>query len=403
MENGSAVLEPKVSEIKAATLKDAAKRRLEINRGIKSGKSGIDREFEDEKYHGVIHGVAVMTKGNVKDMRAWEIDDTTLDQIVACGNKGSMGLKSRFGHPNMSSSALGTFLGRMKNFTREGDIARADLYISKTAYDTPEGDLASYVLTLAEKDPDAFGTSVVLGDFELEYKIEKDGTPKKDAEGNELPPLLRVTTLLAVDVVDDPAANDGMFSRFFNSSVELSAKATEFLDNLLNNPDALEYVVAFLERFRVNRVDIDASKGNKAEVKTVGFSKKEDGMELKELTLDQLKAARPDLVSSLQNEATQSERTRAVTIIKHNQTEFTGMNLDAVMLEAVESGKTVDAALASMRGKRLEDLNKKGNVPPGADAVPEGKKDHLAKAKEYQALHKCSIAVALSVTADARK
>ena len=126
-------------------------------------------------------------------------------------------------------------------------------------------------------------------------------------------------------------------------------------------------------------------------------------LDLKELTLDQLKKDRPDLVSQLQNDAAQSERTRTVTIIKHNQTEFAGMNLDAVMLEAVESGKTVDAALAAMRGKRLEDLQKNSNKAPGADVGTEVKKDHLTRAREYQAQHKCSIAVALSATAEPRK
>ena len=141
-------------------------RRLDVNHGIKGGKSGIDRVFQDGKFHGVIHGVAVMTAGNVKDSRGWKIDQITLDQIVAAGNAhDNLGLKSRFGHPNMSGNALGTFLGRAQNFYRDGDAARADLYISKTAYNTPEGDLASYVFGLAEKDPEAFGTSVVLGEY----------------------------------------------------------------------------------------------------------------------------------------------------------------------------------------------------------------------------------------------
>ena len=133
-------------------------RRLETAFGIKEGKSGIDRDYEDDKYKGVIRGFAVMTQGNVKDMRGWEIDETTLSQIVEVGNKVQLGLKSRFGHPNMSSTALGTFTGRAKNFRKDGDIARADLFISKTAYETPDGDIASYVLDLAEKDSDAFGT-----------------------------------------------------------------------------------------------------------------------------------------------------------------------------------------------------------------------------------------------------
>ncbi len=323
-------------------------------------------------------------------MRGWEIDETTLSQIVDAGNKVQLGLKSRFGHPNMSSTALGTFTGRAKNFRKDGDIARADLFISKTAYETPDGDIASYVLDLAEKDPDAFGTSVVLGDFDLEYM---DKEKKKD--GKDLPPKLRVNSLMAVDVVDDPAANDGMFNKHFNASVELSAKATEFMNKLLDNPDALEYVVSFLERYRVNRVDIN----NKTEV-----LKQEGSMESKELSVVELKKDHPDMVSALQNEAVKDERLRCSTIVKTAHKEFAGMSMDSIVEESIDNGKTVDASLAAMRGKRLEDLKQNANKAPGADSqevLP--KKTHLELAREYQKENKCSLQEALSKTAEPRE
>ncbi len=383
-----------------------SKSRLEISRGIKDGKSGIDRAYEDEKHKGVIRGFAVMTKGNVKDMRGWEIDDKTLGQIVSAGNKSNLGLKSRFGHPNMSSTALGTFIGRAKNFRKDGDIARADLFLSKTAYDTPQGDLATYVMDLAEKDPEAFGTSVVLGEWDLEYRIEKNSVRKKDDAGNDLPPMLRVNSLMAVDVVDDPAANDGLFNKFFNSSVELSAKATEFLDNLLTNPEALEYVISFLERYRTNRADIDKPKLDDKELAVCGkptHQKKEEGMELDKLTLDELKKARPDLVAELQIAAVKDERGRCSAIVKAANKEFAGMGMDPIVEDSIDNGKTVDASLAAMRGKRLDDLNKNSNKAPGADVETEAKKSHLDKAKEYQKEHKCSLQAALSATAAVRE
>lgn len=376
------------------------KRRLETSFGIKEGKSGIDRAYEDDKYKGVIRGFSVMTTGNVKDMREWEIDDATLEQIVNAGNKSQPGLKSRFGHPNMSSTALGTFIGRARNFRKDGDIARADLYLSKTAYESPDGDLASYILDLAEKDPDAFGTSVVLGEYELEYEIEKNGVRKKDETGKELPPMLRVNSLMAVDVVDDPAANDGMFNKFFNSSVELSAKATEFMDKLLNNPEALEYVIAFLERYRVNRVDIDDEENENKQT----LNERQGAMEIKDLTVEELKKERPELVSSLQNETIKEERSRCLTIVKAANKEFAGMGMDSIVEDAIDNGKTVDASLAAMRGKRLEDLKQNANKAPGADkGDPEKKKSHLEIAKEYQREHKCSLQEALSLTAEPRE
>ena len=378
-----------------------ALKRLEISRGIKYGKAGVDRTYEDAKYHGVIKGVAVMTKGNVKDFRGWEIDDATLGQIVEAGNQhANLGLKSRFGHPNMSSTALGTFLGRSKNFYKDGEVARADLYLSKTAYTTPDGNLASYVLDLAEKDPEAFGTSVVMGEYDLEYRLETDGTPKKDQNGNNLPPLLRIQSLMAVDTVDDPAANNGMFSRFFNSSVEISVKATEFIDKLLDNPESLDYVVAFLERYRTNRVEIDEDQLNKKVIQ----SKKEEGMDLSTIDNDQLKKERPDLVAALQSEAVKDERSRVLGIIKSANKEFTGMGMDSIVEDTIENGKTVDAALSAMRGKRLEDLKKDANKAPGADVeVTEPKLSHLDRAKKYQAEHKCGMVDALKATAEPRK
>ena len=365
-------------------------RRLEVARGIKNGRASIDRAFEDAKYHGVIRGVAVMTKGFVKDSRGWEIDDMTLSQIVDAGNKhAGLGVKARFGHPNMSSSALGTFLGRVKNFSVDGDIARGDLFLSKSAYATPEGDLAGYVLNLAEEDPAAFGTSAVMGGFELEKRTEKD------AQGNPLPPLLRIQSLSAVDAVDDPATNNGMFGKFFNSSVELSAKASEYLDKLLNDQQSLDYVFAFLERYRVNsgRDEINNNDQRKDKV-----------MEFKDITQEQLQKERPELVVALQREAIEGERSRCSKIVKSAHSEFTGMGMEGIVEEAVDNGKTVDATLASMRGKRLEDLKKEANKAPGADGdEPPVKPTHLDRAKKYKDEHKCSMVDALKATAEARK
>ncbi len=379
--------------------------RLEVTRGIKDGKAGIDRNHEDDKYRGVIRGFAVMTKGNVKDSRNWEIDDKTLEQIVKAGNQHKkMGLKSRFGHPNMSATALGTFLGRTKNFYVDGDTARADLYFSKTAYETPDGDLASYVLGLAETDPAAFGTSVVLGDFELADKLDDDGIPTKK-DGRKIR-VLRVKSLLAVDAVDDPAANNSLFGTFFNANVELSATASEFLDKLLNTPDAIERVIAFLERYRVNRVEIDEPLGKlgQPEPGAQVNTKKEEGMEMKDLTLEVLSKERPDLLAANRNEAVAAERKRALDITKAAHAEFKGMGMEGLADESIEKGHTLDAALAAMRGKRVKDLEAASNMPPGPDAdAGAGKLSHVERANAYKLEHKCSMVEALKATQEASK
>jgi hypothetical protein len=373
--------------------------KLEKAFGIKEGKSGIDRSYEDEHHKGVIKGFAVITKGFVKDERGWAIDDVTLEQTVEASKRITSGVKSRFGHPNICTTAFGKRIGRARNFRKDGDIVRADLYLSKAAHEAPAGKLAQYVLDLAEHDPESFGASIVLQDYELEYALEENGVRKKNKDGKEFPPMLRVKSLLGVDMVDEPAANNGVFSKINNPSLELSAKATEFLNKLLANPDALEFVISFLERYRVNRADIDEDKKQPKQV----LNKTEDSMELKDLTVEQLKKERPEIVSSFQNETIKEERSRCSAIVKASNKEFSGMGMEAIVEESIDNGKTVDASLAAMRGKRLEDLKQNSNKAPGADqGDPEKKKSHLEIAKEYQREHKCSLQEALSMTAEPR-
>ncbi len=369
--------------------------RADIARGINSQDKGVDRNFKHDKGKGVIFGYAVITKGrlNDQDFRDWEMDDISLDQVIELGNQSKIGTKSRFGHPNMSTEALGTFLGRAKNFRKDGDIVRADLYIDETAYKTPNGDLATYVIDLAETDPEAFGSSLVF-DADFEYRLEKDGTRKKDNQGNDLPALVRFTKLYASDVVDDPATTKGMFGNFFNASIELSAKATEFLDKLLNNPDALEKVISFLNRYRDNQID-------STEKDKTATNQKEEDMEFKDITLEMLNKERVDLAESIRNDAVKNERSRVLSIVKAEHTEFPGMKMEALAEEAIEKGNTLDAALSSMRAKRLKDLEVEANLPPGADVdLTKTAKTHLEKATEYAKEHKCSMTDALRATAE---
>lgn len=391
------------------TLKPAEKKlfRADISRGIENGDQGVSRDLKHSRGRGAILGYAVVAKGKLNDgdIREWEMDDISLDQVVELGNKSKLGIKSRFGHPNISAESLGTFMGRAKNFRKDKDIVRADLYFDETAYKTPNGDLASYVMDLAENDPAAFGTSMVF-DADFAYRLEEDGTRQKDKDGKDLPALVRFKKLFASDVVDDPAATPGLFGKFFNSSVELSAKATEFLDKLLNNPDALERVIAFLDRYRINRVEIDEPEPAKKQT-----NQKEDVQmdeTLKALTIEQLASARPDLVNTIKadaaTEAVKGERARALAIVKAAHVEFAGMGMEAAAEDAVEKGLTVDAALAGMRKSRLDAINDKSNKAPGADGEDQiTTPTHLDRAKKYKEEHPgCSMTAALKATAEPR-
>jgi len=348
--------------------------RADIARG---GDVRVNRKDE------VIAGFAVVTKGVTHDERG-EFDDVALDSVVEFGNQSKGGIKSRFGHPNMSSTALGTFLGRTKNFRRDGDVVRADLHIDRTAHETPDGDLAGYVMNLAESDPGAFGSSMVIH-WEEEFR------EKKQVEGEELPPLIRVKKLMSVDVVDDPAANDGLFgSQFFSDGVKPSAEITAFLDKFLNQPEAVEKVIAFLERYGFNK-----------------DTKRKDKSMFEELTLEKLKAERSDLYNSVHalgvDEGTKNERERGVAILKKSKA-FKDMN--DLALEAVESGLTIDGATIKFQEKQLEGLQKASVPPVGPDLDEDPAKKpvtHLEKATAYKQEHGCSMTEALLKTADKRK
>jgi hypothetical protein len=197
---------------------------------------------------GVIYGYKVMTKGETHDKRG-VIDEKSLTQIETMGNAAKLGVKGRFGHPAMSSDALGTFLGRSKNFRREGDSTLADFHVDPSAHATPNGDLANYVMDLAESDPDAFGASVVVRMDKNEFQADADG---KVAEGAK--PLLRFKALLASDVVDSPAANSGLFGE---TNVKFSAEMTAFLDQFLSRGDAVERVLQFLGRYAAMNLEKD--------------------------------------------------------------------------------------------------------------------------------------------------
>ncbi len=335
-----------------------------------------------DRKNAVIKGFAVVTKGLTKDERG-EFDEESLDAVVSLGNQTKLGIKSRFGHPNMSSTALGTFLGRVKNFSRDGDIVRADLHIDKTAFDTPDGDLASYVINLAESDPEMFGASMVI------YWDAKDRKALEDGS-QDLPPLIRVTKLLSVDVVDDPAANNGFFGRsFFTDSVLPSSEMTAFLDKFLNNPDAVEKTIGFLDRYRFNKQ----------------IKQKEKAI-MEDLTLEQFKEQHKDLYESVQKEGfktgVESERQRSVEILKKAKA-FDGMN--DLAFEAVEQGKTVDQAVINFQQKRLDDLQKSSapQVGPDAEEQPKKKLSHVERAQEYQKQNGGSMTDALKATAEKRQ
>lgn len=191
----------------------------------------IDRE--GGRYEsGIIRDVAVITRGEALGHGVW-IDSTMLDQVAELGSEAENGIKARFTHPGMSSDGLGKMLGRVTDFRVEGDQVLGDLHFSESSRQTPDGDLAEYVMLLTEEDAGAAGLSIVFEqDFNAtemftDYNTDDDGDfiSPDDLNVDGLPHA-RVLKLRAADVVDEPAANPtGMFYR-----QDLPAEAFAFLN-----------------------------------------------------------------------------------------------------------------------------------------------------------------------------
>lgn len=204
----------------------------------KSDKIGVDREKN------VIYGRVVAQEGPFKSQGRGEFDLQALRTIKKLMDGKPNGLKSRFQHPTMSDDGLGKFLGRDKNARMDtimkpmGDgtfkqlnVVRADLHLDPSSFTTPYGSLGSYVMDLAENDPEAFSSSLVLKTDE-EYRLDKQGRRLTDEAGEPLPPLWRPKELHAVDVVDTGDAVDGFLSAQGIDSLPDAAirRGTELLD-----------------------------------------------------------------------------------------------------------------------------------------------------------------------------
>jgi hypothetical protein len=183
-------------------------------------------------------GAVVIRPGEALGHGVW-IDKAFCQSIVDMASTGKLataGIKARFGHPNMCSDALGTFLGRWKNFSiDEAGFVRGDLHLSSTASESPKGDLRKYVEEMAAKEPDHFGASIVfsvdseaMDAFMLSNCDETKQFKSPDALNVNNLPHARCAELHAADLVDDPAATDGMFSGA--AGLSLAGQMTEFLD-----------------------------------------------------------------------------------------------------------------------------------------------------------------------------
>lgn len=197
---------------------------------------------------GIIRGFSVITVGEALGHDLW-CDEETLQQVCEKLNALSTGLKMRFNHPGMSGDSLGSAISRAFNARVAGNRVVADMHFTKAAHASPKGDLAEYLMALAEEDPEAFGTSIVfthdgkaMREFSQKHTVKGQGFVSPDPSNVKNYPHVRITKLRAVDAVDTPAANPG----------GLFSAESEVEELLQDGDEVLDYVFGFSQETPVS-------------------------------------------------------------------------------------------------------------------------------------------------------
>lgn len=207
-----------------------------------------------DKENGVLSGVQITLEGEAKGHGVW-LDADFCKAIAEAGNAmGEAGVKVRFGHPAMCSDALGTYLGRARNFScrevtrkESGEKAMgvfADIFLD------PNADRYEWVLNMAESAPDTFGQSIVFTYGDLK-SLNADGEPilrsayESDADFDTARGENKIFAVLGklhgTDFTDTPAATDGVFS----DTDSLAAEAEQML---LEHPEITDTLSAHPEK-----------------------------------------------------------------------------------------------------------------------------------------------------------
>jgi hypothetical protein len=203
-----------------------------------------------DRKNAVIKGYVVAQLGPFKTPGRGEFTRQSLETIVALMRQESKGLKVRYTHPTLSEDGLGKYLGRSKAARLDRDRVRADLHFDKSAFKTPNGDLATYVMDLAESDPDAISSSLALQADELDQRDEK-GRLLVDDDGEPLAPIWIPTKLHASDIVEVGDAVDSLLSADGLPDQVVRA-ASQLLDQQFptDSPDVIRArCVAWLDRY----------------------------------------------------------------------------------------------------------------------------------------------------------
>jgi len=179
---------------------------IRLEAKLVSGEFSVDRAGA-----GALRNVSIISAGPAIG-HGFIVDDAMLQQVADAINNSPNGFKVRLGHPWLEDGVfyrLGRAVkGARVETTANGNKVRGDIVFGKYAAKSPKGgDLAGYVMDLADEDPAELGVSISFEPDQYEERLDP-------ATGEPIAPAGRIKKLLAVDIVDDPAANpDGLLSR----------------------------------------------------------------------------------------------------------------------------------------------------------------------------------------------
>ena len=191
--------------------------------------TNVDRE------NGIIKNIVIVQEGVDKDNGNFTKE--FLNELLKAAQEQTQGVKSRFGHPNMCKTTLGTFIGRYKDFSIIEDEGKskliANLYLDEITKKTQvEGQGISYfeyLMDMSENNPDMFGNSIHFAcDVTFEEKEINDDVIYVETYHS-------LKSFVASDLVDSPCATDNLFK----SSEDFGIQVTSFLDA---NPQIFELV-----------------------------------------------------------------------------------------------------------------------------------------------------------------
>lgn len=334
---------------------------------------------------GIIRDVVMVQAGEAKG-HGVHLDNNFVYDLIAYDVKhfSKTGIKARFGHPGMSSEAMGTQMGVFKNFrTREmgmqGKVQGiADLHLLEAADESPtHPGMRSWVLKMAAERPDMLMSSIVFrpgGYFQLNEEGKKvyinDPYNANEGYGQVFVEFGKKGEHMATDIVEEGAATDRLFSNKINTHLFV-AQAGDFLAEhpeltafIKANP---EKVTAFLQGIGVSIQQPQQKKMSKFSLTKWFLGEAQDA----EPGADDLTALKTELSAAKEAfTALQAERDALENRVKELEPQVSALQENVAQLKKEAEALKADAATKAEEIERLKSepaaTHTSGETEPGA-------------------------------------